>query len=138
MDFDKIDTSGDCWLWLGYKDKAGYGKIGDKLAHRVSYELAVEPIPDGLCVRHKCRSRACVNPEHLETGTHLENMRDKIRDGTSHRLAGERNPKSKLTQEQVATIRLRHSNGESQSALGREYGVSQASIWLIIKISTWK
>lgn len=39
----------------------------------------------------------------------------------------------RLTPEQAQEIRRRHAAGESQSALGRRYGISQAAIWLIIE-----
>ena len=39
----------------------------------------------------------------------------------------------RLTPEQAQEIRRRHAAGESQSALGRRYGISQAAIWQIIE-----
>lgn len=37
--------------------------------HRVAYEAAKGPIPEGLHIDHLCRNRACCNPDHLEAVT---------------------------------------------------------------------
>lgn len=64
-----------CWLWTGSQDGKGYGQfrpggiaplVG---AHRVSYELFVGPIPEGLELDHLCFIHLCVNPVHLEPKT---------------------------------------------------------------------
>ena len=70
-----------CWLWLMARDPDGYGiytvpAIGEQRAHRISYMAFVGPIPDGLQIRHKCDTPACVNPFHLCVGDHLANMDD--------------------------------------------------------------
>jgi hypothetical protein len=79
-----VDTAG-CWLWRASMNNNGYGQIaigtkdgGDRrrvLAHRLSYELARGPIPEGMSLDHLCRKPACVNPDHLEPVSHAENMR---------------------------------------------------------------
>lgn len=73
------DPSG-CWLWTYQLDTKGYGVIGvpgrqSYRAHRLSYEVFVGPIPEGLQLDHLCSVRACVNPDHLEPVTHQENLR---------------------------------------------------------------
>lgn len=70
-----------CWLWIGDCTVRGYGRFrakpGDKqmLAHRLSYELFVGKIPEGLVIDHKCKTLCCVNPDHLEAVTQGENVR---------------------------------------------------------------
>lgn len=68
---------GPCWTWTAARTKGGYGTFGtgSRLVHRISYELLVGPIPEGLELDHLCRNRQCVRPEHLEPVTPKENQR---------------------------------------------------------------
>jgi hypothetical protein len=72
-----IESPDGCWLWQGWLDDLGYARIrtGSKhlRAHRVSYELMVAEIPDGLVIDHLCRNRNCVNPYHMEPVTQSVN-----------------------------------------------------------------
>lgn len=78
--WDKVyaDPNSGCWLWGASCGPTGYGQfwvgLATKLAHRVSYEAHIGPIPEGLELDHLCRIRSCVNPDHLEAVTHKENM----------------------------------------------------------------
>ena len=84
-----VNKKNGCWEWQAARNKKGYGLIGDEngrdgrtlLAHRVSYELFVGPIPSGLLVMHKCDNPRCVNPEHLKVGTAQENSNDMVDKG---------------------------------------------------------
>lgn len=93
--WSKVDKSGGptaCWIWTGIKSGGGYGGMlfggKERLAHRISYELANDEIPPGLCICHHCDNRICVNPSHLFMGTHQDNMRDMVWKGR-HRYGKE-------------------------------------------------
>ena len=136
--YEKVNKTANCWLWTGSCNIYGYGRFnynGKKAyAHRFAYELEEGPIPAGLVMRHKCvGTRNCVNPAHLETGTHKENMLDKIRDGTLAK--GEEHGSAKLTQAQVDEIR---GSDEKQAVLALRYGVNQSTISDIKNNKIWR
>lgn len=143
--WEKVDQSGGpdaCWLWTGSTTGGGYGYIspGGRAegvpAHRVSWELHNDLIPDGLWVLHRCDNRPCVNPAHLFLGTVGDNNRDMFAKGRAwQQQHPERMPRGEdhhsaiLSDAQVAEIRHRYANGETnQSALAREYGVSHGTV----------
>lgn len=69
----------ECWLWLkAVRSSDGYGAFfnGTRmvLAHCFAYEASYGPIPEGLEIDHKCRTRACQNPKHLQAVTHRVNV----------------------------------------------------------------
>ena len=70
---------------------------------RILYERFVGPIPDGYVIRHKCDNPRCINIEHLIAGTHAQNVRDRVERGRS--AIGEKNGRSKLTEQQVKEIK---------------------------------
>lgn len=66
--------------WVPKKGSDGVYKYvgtahGSKLAHRMSYEFHKGPIPDKFVVDHTCRTRGCINPDHLEAVTQADNNR---------------------------------------------------------------
>jgi hypothetical protein len=90
----KSNVAGDCILHAGSFNNYGYGVFytGGKvrLAHRIAYEEAVGPIPEGLTIDHLCCEKRCVNPAHLEAVTRAENTRRQWADG----LAVSRKPRT--------------------------------------------
>lgn len=119
-----------CQLWTGAPTSHGYGRTTingrEEKAHRLAYQMHVGPIPEGLCVLHRCDNRMCVNPDHLFVGTKRDNARDAQAKGRNSR--GERHGRSKLTEANVKAIRGRLAEGFSLSAVAAEFGVSKANV----------
>lgn len=78
----KVDKNGPngCWIWLGYKTPAGYSgmaRLEDwsqrEYPHRTAYKLSGRVIPDGYTIDHLCKTRDCVNPNHMRAVTQGEN-----------------------------------------------------------------
>jgi HNH endonuclease len=68
-----------CWIWqskIGTNGRAIF-KVNARTisVHRWAYEHYRGPIPDGLVLDHLCKTPLCVNPDHLEAVTVLENNR---------------------------------------------------------------
>lgn len=115
----------DCIEAPGAKTAKGYGRVGNRRAHRVAYEEAFGPVPEGLCVRHRCDNPGCVNPEHLEVGTVADNNRDTRIRGRHRAPRGEAHGQAKLRTADVARIRASRETG---ATLARTYGVAQSTI----------
>lgn len=156
----KVDTSGDCWKWLGAKDEKGYGRFsvggshkpdGSRrnsmvAAHRFSYEAHVGPIPKSsgnvrMCVLHRCDNPACVRPDHLFVGTDLDNVRDMDRKGrrVNAQLRGSSHHAAVLTEEKVLEIvRLHRVHGITQAQLSRDFGVCTSTVNHIFTGRLWR
>jgi hypothetical protein len=125
-----------CWLWTQCVDAVGYG-IGAKnrnktSAHRLSYEAFNGPIPSGLCVRHSCDVKTCVNPAHLSVGTTQDNTDDKVSRGRHARGMGVGT--SKLTDTEVLEI---YEALGSHTAVGARYGVTRQAVAYIRSGKSW-
>lgn len=56
-----------CWVWQRATDSAGYAMLSvEGEATRVHRLMFTGVIPRGYHVHHKCETRACINPLHLE------------------------------------------------------------------------
>lgn len=76
----------DCILWAGTVDRStGYGRVGNRLAHRITFERANGLIPAGLELHHVCENPRCVNPDHLLAVTRREHKRIHMRTGCRRR-----------------------------------------------------
>lgn len=139
----------ECWGWVGYRctTRGGYGALsGEKppyrpvSAHRLSYEIHKGPIPDGLCVLHRCDNPPCTNPEHLFLGDRGDNARDMARKGRWRNggLRGEDCGRAKLSAAQAREIvSLYRAGGETHKSLGVRFRVSPSAIRFVLTGRTW-
>jgi hypothetical protein len=152
FDNKKITEKG-CWEWSGTVS-GGYGRLQVNrirlLAHRYSLELHLKrQIPNDLEVRHMCHNSVCINPLHLQEGSHADNMKDMVDanrqskgeilssklKGIKHPNSnGEKNTKSKLTETQVIDIRKSNLTTKELSNL---YKISKNQVLRIKNGISW-
>lgn len=148
--WEKVDKNGiynkqlksRCWEWTAAKSCFGYGHIGIKkkvyAAHRISWLIHTGEMPK-LCVLHKCDNPACIRPDHLFLGTRADNHRDMVKKGRSWDRHGEKNPRAKLTIDDVKKIKKLYATGKyTQKEIGKMFNVSDVSISYIVIGKTWK
>lgn len=152
--WSKVDRRGpnECWPWTGCtstgsKGRAGYGLINTgksatgrpvtEIASRVAWRLAHGEAAGDLHVRHRCDNPLCQNPEHLELGTHTDNMRDMHERGRAVQVRGEQIIQSKLTEKEVREIVEMRNNGSTLCAIAAQYGVAYTTVQSILLGKSW-
>jgi len=134
--WSKVDKTGECWVWTGYKPE-GYGRFSycenavrtNIPAHRYSWELHSGKIPEGMFVCHQCDNPPCIRPEHLFLGSNIDNIVDSI-EKKRHSFA-------KLTIDQVKLIRSPELATHSSQELATMFGVSSYTISKVLDRTTW-
>lgn len=141
---EKIDVRKreECWPWLGAV-RAGYGQLSlgkyrNCVVHRAVFSIVFGQVPDGLFVRHKCDNPPCCNPFHLEPGTPMDNMHDKIQRGRANWALGEKQGSAKLKTHQIPEIRSLSASGVTQREIAKRYRMSLGVINGVINRNRWK
>ena len=140
--WESIKKTSSCWMWVGSRDKDGYGYLstprGDIKAHRLAHELHSKmPIPRGLLCCHSCDNPPCVNPAHLFLGTNKDNLSDAALKLRMH--CGEEHGNSKLTESKVLKIRsLYASHLHSQEEIGKLFGINQTQVSRVVSRKQWR
>jgi Autographiviridae endonuclease len=136
-----VRKTNDCWEWQGARSD-GYGQICHAnrhlYAHRVAWELAYGPIPEGpghhgVCVLHRCDNRPCVRSDHLFLGSPKDNSVDMAQKGRVR--AGNTPPK--LSANAVQEMRRQFRQGALQRELVERFGVRQAAVSAALTGRTW-
>lgn len=115
----------------------GYPKIGiagtQKNAARAVWEFLRGPIDDGIVVRHKCDNPTCINLDHLELGTQLQNIQDAVERGRWAK--GSKHGRSKINEETVMAIR---STEGTLKMVANKFNVSIMLVSLIRRRKIWR
>ncbi|MDP9358349.1 MAG: HNH endonuclease [Chloroflexota bacterium] len=121
-----VDEQG-CWVWQGYRLPGGYGQLTYRrdswLAHRLSYYRHYGELPAGeLQIHHICANRACLNPDHLEAVTPIENRRA---------------APTKLDPAKAEQIRAL-SGDMSQGEIAARFGVDRTMVGKVLREEVWR
>lgn len=157
---DMIAAHGDsdeCLVWPFRRvvGKHPYGTVYFQKqqwrVHRLSFKFTNGRIYRDLEVLHSCDNPPCFNPKHLRQGTQVDNLRDMdsrgrrvtngrpgIPRGPNPLLQGDNHGNSKLKTEDILAIRKRWSLGDTQTAIAKDYGVSQPLIGYIVRREIWQ
>ena len=141
-----VDKEG-CWEWRG----AIHQKVNpvpvmswkgstNKVRRFLAIELGVAF--EGGVATCKCGNPLCVKPAHIEVITRSElqrrlsaRMLHQLQTARRAKISEAKRAKAKLTAEMVQEIR---TSTESQAALARRFGVSQATVSEIRRGLTWR
>lgn len=142
---------GSCLIWNGpYRKNFPHGiicclykgKKGSYQAHRISYSVFVEEIPENLFVLHKCDRPECVEPSHLHLGTQKDNIREmRERNRANDHLKGKKgidHHNCKLSYEEILEIIKMKEDGMIYSEISKHFQVSQEQISNICRNKSWK
>lgn len=132
----KLDTGGrGCWLWHGCKNTDGYPKItvngnSNIKGHRYMYaQFNSDENIEGKVIRHKCDNPLCMKPSHLESGTTLENVQDRVSRGRDYNHV--------TSQEVTAVVSLRN-NEDTYKVIAKKLGITAKRVEYILKIKVAK
>jgi len=143
-----VKKGSGCWIWIAGRDKDGYGKFAITLprvngkemqkhvrAHRLAYLFAGGMIEPGRLVLHSCDNPACCNPNHLRSGTQLQNRADAV---LKWRQAyGERHPMAKLSERQARELIRMKARGVPAKEIALRFRIAVCTVHQI-GVLNWK
>lgn len=117
-----------CICWNHSTDKSGYGTLNKKqfktkLIHRLTYEKAYGKLIKGDVIMHTCDNPTCYNIHHLQKGTQLDNIKDRVSKGRCAK--GDNNARTKISKEDA---RLIWQSKLSSRILAKQFNVSHTAI----------
>lgn len=133
----RLDTKG--YLRVNLRDDSMPVKNKQVNVHTCVLLAFVGKKPEGMECRHLNGNRYDNSLSNLRWGTHSENIQDQIRHGTAAALRhGENHISSKLSGNDINSIRWLRDDGYSQKEIAQMFSISQRHVSDILKYRTWK
>lgn len=136
-----IKGTNECWPWMAYRTKFGYGRVGWRgrleLAHRVAYSISHDSWPGEVCVLHSCDNPSCCNPAHLSLGTVADNNRDKDSKGRGRSVKGEQHGQAKFTDADVLSVRRARLSGIGLRKISKQLGLPMGFVGRVLYLGKW-
>lgn len=130
----KVNEKTNCWECISHKSRQntiGYIPYKGTYAHRYFYvKLKNKEIDENMVIRHICNNPKCCNPDHLETGTQKDNMRDKC--------IAHRNNNGTNTHLSIEQIKLIAKDNRSITEIAKDYNIHHSTVSRIKNNSTYK
>lgn len=140
--YSQVERVGDCLLFTGHRVKDGYGHVKKDgkmvLVHRAVWARDNGPIPDGLIIMHTCDTPACIEPKHLQLGTHADNSADRDRKGRRAPPRGSINGRAILCENDIPIIRYWLKNGYQAREIADKFLVDRHVIFNIKYNRCWQ
>lgn len=133
------EPNSGCHLWVGALSSDGYpvvGRAGRQILVGAFLVYGCNPVAAGLASRHKCDNKICVNEQHLKSGTHSDNVMDRVRRDRSKKSKGYSAPR--LKRSDVEIIREMHATGEfTFPEIASRFAVTWKHIKAIVRLKRW-
>lgn len=143
----RVIAPNGCWLWGGFCEPRGYGRIRAKretglkrplLVHRASAAAFLGfDLESRVCCLHTCDNPPCFNPDHLFFGDRAANTEDRDRKGRGRQPRGSRVGTARLDERRVTRIIRLLQRGRSMNEVARSFGVHPTTVWEIAHRKRW-
>lgn len=127
-----VDSETGCWIWIKSIGSTGYGQVvvmedgrpKHKKSHVMVWEMAYGKVSAGHELDHICRNPKCVNPSHLRSIIHMENVQ-------CGRVA-------KVNADDVAQIKALQRAGRRQCEIAKILKISKYIVRSVVIGRTWR